>query len=786
MNHTLFSILAPFALCAGAPAAQIQETYDDPTAGLPMPLPGGVEEGVPARLGSWFPSPGTPDGVDPASDEELAARVAAGVEFTAAPPMNSMIHHDGDETGMWVRARSYKAKASAAGFEYTPFLGSSAPRNFPVHFRLDRALLGERELPLNSAATVSRTGDRFVLDRGSVEVIYDLALDTVEQSFALDVAGASADLVLEIDVETDLAFEAGADGGFRFASELGGMSYGTAIVLDGAGRRADVPATFDGAEIQLTVPGAFLSQAQGEVIVDPILGTFTVANYAGDQERPDVAYDRNTDTFIHVYEDTFSGNDGDVFFRRWDSAGTYVDQGYVDSSTDNWRLPSVANIDFLNRSLIACERIAAGSNEIEIVGRFFRYSVLALEPILVIADPSPSWSNTGPDVGGSWAPSSDGVFVVTWRRDFGTNSQLRYRVVRANSTLEPIQFINLPSGLSALDPKISKSSGNPTQVNAWNVAFRVEDSNTNTEGVWNMQIAADGSVLTPPQELFGYPTGTTVREIDVSEGLALRGLAPTYLVTYDLFTGSTVEDKPIIVCRGGLRERIVQLSSLEHSFQTGIDATGIRFGATATDFLVSYLERRNTAGHMAYVTALDLLPFDNLGVSERRTLLGQVDNTFVRGAASIASRQSGGLNSAWSQVNWSGLNASGEWDVRAARHVASNGTTPALPYCTSAPNSTGDYGFLTMYGDDLLTSNKTLVATFLPSNSVGFFVTGNGFSVLTNPGGSVGNLCVAGGSILGRYSSFAASSGPQGFLTLNINPLALAAPSGTVAATAGS
>ena len=66
---------------------------------------------------------------------------------------------------------------------------------------------------------------------------------------------------------------------------------------------------------------------------------------------------------------------------------------------------------------------------------------------------------------------------------------------------------------------------------------------------------------------------------------------------------------------------------------------------------------------------------------------------------------------------------------------------------TSEPNSTGDYGFLAMYGDVSLGSTKQLVATALPPNSVGFFITGIGFNVVMNPGGSVGNLCVAGGTL---------------------------------------
>ncbi|MCA9002140.1 MAG: hypothetical protein KDB61_09465, partial [Planctomycetes bacterium] len=55
-------------------------------------------------------------------------------------------------------------------------------------------------------------------------------------------------------------------------------------------------------------------------------------------------------------------------------------------------------------------------------------------------------------------------------------------------------------------------------------------------------------------------------------------------------------------------------------------------------------------------------------------------------------------------------------------------------------------------GSDVLASNDvTLVATQLPQNSNGFFLTSRQQGFVANPGGSSGNLCVGGGLAIARF-----------------------------------
>ncbi|MEL6713447.1 MAG: hypothetical protein AAFP86_06720 [Planctomycetota bacterium] len=126
------------------------------------------------------------------------------------------------------------------GCTYVPFLGSSAPRNFPVRFELVTAEVDGVALELEPAPRVVRDGERVVIERGPVRAIYDVALESIEQSFALHAAGTSGDAVLRLGVETEFAVRRDGEG-LRFGNELGAVLYSGAVALDGAGRRVSVP-----------------------------------------------------------------------------------------------------------------------------------------------------------------------------------------------------------------------------------------------------------------------------------------------------------------------------------------------------------------------------------------------------------------------------------------------------------------------------------------------------------------------------------------------------------------
>ncbi|MDA8592337.1 hypothetical protein N9L90_00260 [Planctomycetota bacterium] len=736
----------------------------------------GLDYASPAPVGKRFVDPSTPEAFTGLSDEDLAVAETASPNFA---PNRSKVYYTEHADGTWIRGRNYKAHASQDGFTFIPFLGSDAERNWPVEFRLKSAVLDGRALNLDAAAAVSRSGDRLVLDRGPVDVVYDIDNQWIEQSFILDAAGAEGDLVLELDVKSDLA-KVSDGAGFQFAGARGGMTYSAAIVLDGAGRTAEVPATLDGDKLSLTVSADFLRTAQGPIVVDPILTTYTVDDVSGDQRDMALAYDRTSDTFTYVYEDTFSAADVDIYSTTVDASGTSVGSRYIDSSSDDWSNPEIANLNSADKHLIVAQRVNGTTGYSEVMGRILDMPTDTLGPELVIGTATANWDNFRPDVGGNASTGAGTVFAVVWERQFSTNTQPRLRTVQPDGTLGLVSFFD-SGAYERTGVVISPSTGDPSAVNVWNVAYRSVENATGNESVRGVQLDATGALIGSPEDLWSAPAGDQISQIDISDALDLDGLAPTYAITFER-TPSPVEDTLLMFCREGSRVGALRdLHRSEHADLT-LSQNGARIGTTAEDFLVTYHEL-GASSLNTVITTFDLTEDRYIAISERRTLV--TDQSILFSDAPIASRFSGGLASSrivglgWSEYNGTDLDAHG------ARFFANAPLAQAFQYGYGNPNSTGDRSFLTMYGDRSTTAPKTLRASALPASSFGFFICGPDMNNVPNPGGSDGVLLV-GGSI-GRYVAAGQikSSGANGTFSLDIDPTDLPQPTGSVAVAAG-
>ena len=104
-------------------------------------------------------SPTLPAALDPAFFRELCSQL--------------FVDEPGDGR-TWARGATYKASFGPEGFTYTPFLGSDAPRSFPVEFDLEHVTVAGETLPLGARAR-SRDDRVVSLDRGSVVEVYHLA-----------------------------------------------------------------------------------------------------------------------------------------------------------------------------------------------------------------------------------------------------------------------------------------------------------------------------------------------------------------------------------------------------------------------------------------------------------------------------------------------------------------------------------------------------------------------------------------------------------------------------------
>jgi Tol biopolymer transport system component len=107
-------------------------------------------------------------------------------------------------------------------------------------------------------------------------------------------------------------------------------------------------------------------------------------------------------------------------------------------------------------------------------------------------------------------------------------------------------------------------------------------------------------------------------------------------------------------------------------------------------------------------------------------------------------------------------------------------------YCQTNPNSTGVMSQISATGSLVAANNNVvLAASELPSFVFGFFITSRTQGFNMNPGGSMGNICVAGS--VGRYvgPGEVQNSGANGEIILAIDLNAMPQPNGFEAAVAG-
>ena len=705
----------------------------------------------------------------------------------AAPVAN--VHYSQQQDGLWAAGRTYKARADAGGFTYIPFLGPDAERTWPVTFRLAEATLGGARLALDEDAEVRRSDDRIVLDRGPVDVTYDMGVDAIEQSFVVDAAGATGDLVLNLEVTSDLCGRpdlTGADGaGFRFDSAGGGILYGSAIVLDGTGRRADVDATLTGNQLELTVSAEFLRTAVGTIVVDPVIRTWTVDERDKQQLNPDVSYDATSETFMYVYQTGLTGADTDIFFRTIDLGGNLVDEGYVLLSGDHCTKPSIANVD--DGSICCCVFSRESAGLTRIWGRKRNMVNGTFTTEFVISSNSNVTETLGADVGGSALPN--GAFLVAWSERI-SNGPARIRIGQVSATtFSAANLLTTTDSAYDLDSlAISQSVGEAGDAGYWSIVYRGTPlSGGGGTQIRGMQFNANGSIREQPDVLFTEAAGVQLEHFDVSDTIAPRDEPSTNVVVYTRRDGSE-SDTWIMICRDNENLRRFHLQALEHSRIERVQIEP-RITTTRDEFIVTYLERQPTSLNLdVYATCIDLVE-DRPALSERRTLFGNT-GALNAGGCAIASRFASGVHtSRWSGYGWSRWDTVGmstTFNVFGGVLLSDRPTAVGIQYqaCIGTNNSTGRRGYILVTGDQSIDQPKTLQAGDLPIDAFGYFILGDGIGNTPMAGGSEGTLCV--GGVIGRYSISAMSSGTTGTMTLVIDPAALPVPSGTVAATAGS
>ena len=715
------------------------------------------------------PAQGLLDGVNAPSFTDLQALELSSVQFDEENGITS------------VRGNTYKMFFDANGATYIPELGPSAPRNFPVRFRLERAASGSHALDF-VPATVARHGDRVTIDRGAIRSEYVAGLNSVEQLFVVDERDAiSGALELELSIETELI--ARHDGnGLAYEGAHGGVRIGAAIVLDASGRRLEIPYGWNAASISLVVPDSFLKGATYPVAVDPLISTTTISADARDESVPDVVWDPVAQRYLVVWEQAFSASDRDIASVFATASGAQNSTfEYIDFSTQDDRAPSVAAIVAVREACVAYTRMPPGSSR-DIYTRQRHLDTGDLDARVAVG--TSAFDEASPDIGGTASQvSADQRFTIVYqRRESSTTRSIQMRQTLPDSTLLGIiAELEHVAGASATLPKISSSI--PPGEQQHNVVWQRTFGSSHSIRV--NQVEAHGFTFGPARTL--QQSSGILRNPSVSSlGPDIPGESdPGYVVAWEN-VGPNETDVFLALCSGtsavALRrqEGMTNVLPDEHQSQPTVACSG-------DGFALAYAGAPNgTVNHDIFLCGFSTSSGD-LAIAERRVLAGvnaghdRVPRLVSHYESGNASPGFGPFALVW-QMNDASGGQSASGDIALSVYGSEQVCGVQVTTCVPASNGTGKGGFLSITGSSSNLASRTIRAVDVPAQSAGLFLASQSFGSGVVPMNSSGVLCLTGS--IGRLLPVVIS-GTDGTAEAALDPTAIAQPNGSVSAMVG-
>jgi len=570
-------------------------------------------------------------GPSPAQSEMLRGEVEPG---RATPALFDHVQYSSERDGStWASGNTYKARFGADGATYIPFLGSRAPRNHPLAMSLARATVNGVEIPLERAGAPVRDGDRIKIERGPIDEVYELALDSVEQTFVVAARPASGDLLFVVHLDSEMTRTESADG-FTFSNALGSVHYGRAFVREADGTRVPVVsrAVFGGVEI--VVGREYLDRATFPLVVDPVISTFAIDTVTYDALHADVAYDLTTDRYLTVYERAFSAVDGDIYsiLREGNGSNSYF--AALDISTENWRRPRCANLNSANQFLM----VAQASNVLGAPNsNIWGMTVDAVTQVpgwkTLISAGDPTHEHYFPDVGGDpSAGAGTANYCVTWQRNYtSSDTDIHARFVTPSATLVGAAAILIDNSGGTLDswPSISKSNQRTGNLGAWTIAWHRPFGNESD--IHAARILSDGVIPNPSTAV--HTAAGEHRYAQVSSPLE----DGRTLVLFSRYT--TDSDIHYVFLYGTSVDGTGNLSAIGASSVPGYDQFDYSVDSDGQRFAVAYCEQGGSSYADTFISTFAPVGFD-IALVERHAPLDTTPEPSYR--TEIASCRSGG------------------------------------------------------------------------------------------------------------------------------------------------
>lgn len=441
---------------------------------------------------------------------------------------------------LWARGAGYKASFDAQGATYVPFLGSNAPRNFPVRFRLAALQAGADAIGFDALAAPVRAGESVRYERGALREVYELRPEGVEQLFVLDPRDFAGELVLRLELETELAPASDAQG-LVFGNEFGGMRYSSAVTVDEHGTRRAAPTGWKDGAIEIRVPASTLAEAHGALTIDPFLGNYAITGAATNEHAPDVAWDESSQRQAVVYESDFSATDHDVGYILLNVDGTATGfAGWIDFTTVNVAHPRIANNGLADNFMCVTQQGPATGGTRDIYGCALTNAGVITATFLIA---NGSNDLTSPVIGGDNSSTGPTYYFVAWEANLGSSDHdIQARLVASDGTLLGLGTIGIDSSFTTYDqePQISRTNGGgPAADRDWTIVW-TRATGLFGKDLYGARVHCDGTITDASYAIDTLPWMTYAPSVSSPIEDSFRQVLLTYTQTPSLGADTSI------------------------------------------------------------------------------------------------------------------------------------------------------------------------------------------------------------------------------------------------------
>ncbi len=632
------------------------------------------------------PAPAPRHEFDPKSPNPARPTPDAPASEFAAPclpdgrPDLSQVHFAPAADGLWALGETYKARFSAAGFAYVPFLGSAAPRSFPLELSLISATCADASLDLNLAAAPRLSDASVAFERGALTERYDLSRTSVEQVFVVHQLPRRGELRLSAAWRGEYQPQA-QDSGLLFAGEHGEVRVGGVHVFDAAGRALDLPLGLREGALDIVVPADFVASATLPITIDPVFTTFSFDASPVDYCVPDSAYDLGSNSWRMVCHRIFSATDTDLWTVARDSNGALIagSSAWIDIGPERWSGARIANNRLHGKHLVVAEVGLVGSRVIK--GRIVDPTSPTVGASFTI-DGGELGDKHSPTVGGDPAAIGPTYFCVAWQRDLPSQDyDIHARLATAAGAPHGSTIMIDNTGATTDErPAISASNGKPPYATQqWMIVWQRNLHNGNYD-VRAARIRWDGVLTQPAFTTYATPQAETYPS--VSGPLDDTGGQRRYMIAYQVLESFNNFDVEVRVMEGAARVGQMNLSVVQNTAFSNQVAPSVT--TDGYQFAIAYCEdvEGNWGAYDVYVdhVALHTLTSQLTQLVTHEPL--SVDPA-LETSPRIASAHAGGAVGSRSMVSWDILRP-GHRDVLGALVDGSKGV-PVERFCTGSP-----------------------------------------------------------------------------------------------------